>query len=160
MFTKRSLLPSKHLALLLLALLALAVAGCGASSSGSSGSSITKGQFINRGDQICKKAQAKKEAVLKRLIAENGDKPPLSKSEQEEVITQQILPPWEKMSDEMAALGIPAEGEDEAKEIVEGYDEAVESISNDPLGAVEGATSFGKANKVASRYGFKVCPNT
>jgi len=142
-------------------LLAL-LAGCGSSSDDSSAAALTKSQFIAQGDQICQKAHQQRDEVFKQLLAENGNKPPLGKAEQEEVILTKILPPWETMTAELGELGVPSGEEEQAEAIVDGYQETVDTMREDPGSALEtsGATSFAEADKLAKQFGFKVCPST
>jgi hypothetical protein len=162
---------SKRLIALLAAVLAIAaIAGCGggdsdtetaapesapSASEDSGGPALTKAEFIEQGDAICKENQEEGEAELSAFLEEVGEGEP-SEEDQERVITEVVAPSLQASADGLREL-TPPEGEEEAvAEIVDGLDEAIASVEDDPIAALEG-DPFTEVNEKAIDFGFKVC---
>jgi hypothetical protein len=157
---------SKRLIAMLFGVLAIAViaAGCGSSSSEESTSSLTKAEFIKRGDAICAKANKENEAEFEEFAKEHNlskNKEP-SEAVQEEVATTVLLPSVSKQLEDIRALGAPSGEEEQVDEILETVEGEVEEGEEEPsslLGAEEEeeVSPFAEGNKMAREYGFKVC---
>jgi hypothetical protein len=147
-----------------LAALALVVAGCGSGgdSTGSteaSSSSLTKAEFLEKGNAICAKGNEEIEAGFEEFSKENnlGKKRP-SKAQLEEAIETVLIPKIRKQVEGIAALSPPSGDEAEVEAIVDAAEEALEKGEEDPSSlAGESNGPFVKANKLASKYGLVKC---
>lgn len=162
---------SKRLLVLCAGLLALGllVAGCGSSDDSTTGStdggetstaSITKPELIKQGDAICTAGNEAIEEEAEAFAEENDvDTENPTTEQQEEVVTEVIVPGIEEQAEEIGALGAPSGEEDEVEAIVSAVQSAAEEAGEDPslIIKAEGAGPFKEANKLATDYGFKVC---
>lgn len=151
------MLINRLIGVVVLGLVAALAVGCGSDSDETTGS-LTKTQFIERGDKICQEALDRREATFRKLLAENANKPPLNQAEREEVVIKFAITPIEQMTEELAALGLPEGAEDQAEEMVASFESAVEDIKSDPAAALEGAgREFVEPKEQAAAFGFKSC---
>jgi hypothetical protein len=160
---------SKRLITVLVGVFAIGalVAGCGggsdstgSESTGSeSGTALTKAEFISQGDAICEKGTEEIEAGAEEFAEENEiDTQNPKTAQQEELVSEVIVPNLSKQAEEIDALGAPSGEEAEVEAIVEALETATGEIEDEPGTLVEAnAASFDKANKLAKEFGFKVC---
>jgi hypothetical protein len=126
--------------------------GCGSSSDSTPGA-LTKQQFAEQANDICRKARQERDAVIRQLLAKNGNKPALKRAEQEEVILK-VVEPLSKMAEELGSLQLTRG----AKAMVNSFDKTVAEIEANPSVALEGGgTEFAEAEKLASELGVKEC---
>jgi hypothetical protein len=148
----------------------LVAAGCGSSDDSTTGgsteggetstASISKPELIKQGDEICTASNKEMEEQAEEFAEEEGvDTENPTTEQQEEVITQVIAPGIQSQAEEIAALGAPEGEEDEVGAIVTAVEGAATEVEEDPSLLIEGegAGPFGKANELATEYGFKVC---
>jgi hypothetical protein len=136
------------------ALLALA-SGCGGSDDDDS---LTKAEFSQQGDKICKEANADQQKALAAAYKKLSKEGAKGKKVEEELITNTALPPIAKMTEELGDLGAPEGEEEKAEEMVEAFEEEVQKIEADPGGALSGTVgAFDKANKLAEDFEMKAC---
>ncbi len=142
-----------------LAALALIVAGCGSSgSSTESTSSLTKAEFVKKGNAICAKGSEEVNEGFEEFVKENGlskTKAP-SKAVQEEAVEAVLIPKISKELESIRALGPPDE---EAEAVLDAAEGALEKGEEDPIQFLkeENAGPFAKANKLAREYGLTKC---
>ncbi|HET8564898.1 MAG TPA: hypothetical protein VFL77_00315 [Solirubrobacterales bacterium] len=152
---------SKRLFALLGALVALAiiVAGCGGGSdSTESTSSLTKAEFVKKGNAICAKGNEEIEKGFEKFGKEHGfskEKEP-SKAELEEAVETVVIPSVSNEVESIRALGPPDE---EAEAVLDAAEGALEKGEEDPKLFLkeESAGPFAKANKLAREYGLTKC---
>jgi hypothetical protein len=155
--------PPVHLALAALAL-SLIAAGCGGDSEAATPS---KAQFAKQADAICAKTTKRIEAEVQsyiqgpkaKEIEEEVQASELTSNEAAARVTEEILiPAKENQLEELEAIGIPSEGEAEAKALVASYAEGIEKAEAHPERAVkDGTEAFGKSSRLAEEYGLKEC---
>jgi hypothetical protein len=142
-----------------LAALALIVAGCGGGSdSTESTSSLTKAEFVKKGNAICAKGNEEIEEGFEEFGKEHGfskEKEP-SEAELEEAVETVLVPKINKELESIRALGPPDE---EAEAILDAAEEALEKGEGDPKQFLkeESAGPFAKANKLSREYGLTKC---
>lgn len=143
--------------------IAAIVAGCGSGGSSASDetSSLTKAQFIAKADAICKKGNAEIESEFEAFKTKNGlgEKDEPSKAQQAEVSETILAPNVKNQAEEIRSLGSPSGDEDEISAMLDALDEGVEEIEANPQAPFESnrPSPFGPANKMAKKYGLKVC---
>lgn len=145
---------SQVLVVLIVALMTAAIVGCGG---GEETAALTKPQFIQRADAICEKAdKAQQNGIMKADQKTALDK--MDKAEQQELVVRVGLPPVQNEAEEIAALNAPGGDEEQIDAIVSGIEAAVKMAEEDP-GSITGASPspFLAVNKLATRYGLKVC---
>lgn len=155
---------SKRFIVLLAAFVALAAiaAGCGSSSDGSTDEVVvlTKAEFIEQGDAICKKGNEALSKEAEEFAEDNDvDTENPSKEDQEEVITTVVAPALQSQADELSALGAPEGEEDATAAIIAALEDGAQELEDNPDSLLEsdGAGPLDKANELAGKFGFKEC---
>ncbi|MGN6585927.1 MAG: hypothetical protein ACTHKT_00420 [Solirubrobacterales bacterium] len=151
---------SKRLVSLLAALAALAliVAGCGSGGSTETTSSLTKAEFVKKGNAICAEGSKEINEGFEKFAKENGfskkKRPPQAKLE--EGIETVVIPGIRKEIEGIRALGPPDE---EAEAVVDAAEEALKKGEENPslLAKEESAGPFAKVNKLSREYGLTKC---
>lgn len=139
----------------ILAALAVAAIGCGGSSSDEP--ELTKAAFIKRGDQICAKAETKKErdTAAEYVRVTKGKKTnQLDQATMERLVLDFAMPPLTQMAEELDDLGAP---DDQADAIVTAFLETAADVEDDPAPILSGNNPFSKPSALAASYGFKAC---
>jgi hypothetical protein len=143
-----------------LAALALIVAGCGGgSSSTESTSSLSKAEFVKKGNAICAKNEKKIQKTFETFAEEHNfsEKNPPSEKELQE-LSGELLPVVRSQIDEIRALGIPQGDEKEVEAIFAAAEEGIEETEKNPSVISEpGGGPFKKANKLSRDYGLTTC---
>lgn len=141
------------------------VAGCGGGNStaatvGGSDASLTKAQFVKKGDQICKSNYSEREKVLFEYLAKakkEGGPPPLA--EQEQLLVVRILPIFKEESEELDELPLPSKEPQKATAVLTALESAITAVEAHPGVAVRKGMSvlFARAEALAHAYGFEYC---
>jgi hypothetical protein len=126
--------------------LALVITGCGGG-----GSQLTKAQFIQQGNAICKQAaveQAKLASQHKGEVVSGNF----------EAVTEVFVPPMEKELRRLQALSPPQADEQEIGTILRAIESGVEDAKADYLDLfVKETDPFVQANALARKYGLEAC---
>jgi hypothetical protein len=158
------------IAALVCAAFALAVAGCGggddssttsstiagaSGASGVSGAALTKDQFVQQADQICKTSNQAVDQAANQLFG--GQKP--TDQQVTQFTTTTLVPAIQGEIDGITALTPPAGDEDEIQAILDAVSGAVDKITADPslVLASNNNGPFAEADQLAQAYGLKVC---
>jgi hypothetical protein len=132
--------------------------GCG---SGSDTVALTKSEFVRRGDAICKKVDAKRQAGYEEYLRAHGGKQvsTFGKSAQVELIESIALPPIQTEVDELEALDVPdGTAGDEATRIIEDLEKAIREVKSAPTSVLDPQSNpFNDVGKFAREYGFDIC---
>lgn len=153
---------SKRLLALLAAgaAIALIAVGCGGGSDNTeSTSSLSKAEFVKKGNAICAKGEKEIEEGVEKFAKENNlsNKEP-SKAQLKELTNDVLIPIVRNQVDDIRALGIPSGDEQEVEAIFSGVEEATAEIEEDPSLLNEvGAGPFAKSNRLAREYGLTKC---
>jgi hypothetical protein len=144
----------------LVALAVVAVAGCGSSSdSTESTASLSKAEFLKKGNAICEKGNESINSEFEEFSKENNlsetAEPP--KEAQEEAVEQVLIPAISRQIEEVKALGTPEGDEGELAELLSAEEGVVEEAEENPLLLFETTTKQKEANKLATEYGLTVC---
>jgi hypothetical protein len=149
-------------AMLILVLAMTAIAsGCGGGGGADDASTapISKAEFIKKADAICteggKRTQAKFAAFAKENKISEGEE--LTTAQWEGAGTEVIVPALERQAEEVRQLGIPVGDEAQIEGFLEGVEEAVEKIEEDPKLAKSAPKLLADAHQAIKGYGFKVC---
>ena len=141
-----------------IASLALAMMGCGGGGDGSSGETLTKAEFIVRADRICFLTDRAQGKAFRAFFAE---RPGANKDQglNERAVIVAGLPPIRAEAEELDALPAPEGDEDKIQAIVDGIEEAIEVVEEDPgpLVNAKDAGPFTEVDKLTGAYGFKAC---
>jgi hypothetical protein len=149
------------------ALLLVAVAGCGGSDSTGSvivgkvtiqTGSLSKGDFVEKANEICREARKKFDAHYQKLIAASESGKQKSQAAlAKELIETAAVPDFE---DEIHQIGELGASEDYAKEVgayLNALKERLAEGQKDPLGLVSSGDAFGKATAMAKKAGLNGC---
>lgn len=144
------------------------LAGCGSDSSsnsaetevGAAGSTVssasgplTKAEYIEQANQICRDGSIKKEELvttMAKLSAKTG-KPP-SPQAVEKLVTAGILPLYEEMVDQLAELDAPKGDEAAIEKMISRYRADVVTAESEPVKATK-ENLFADANDASKAYG-------
>jgi hypothetical protein len=154
---------SKRLVALLAALVALAViaAGCGSGGGGTeTTSSLSKAEFVKKGNAICAKGNEEFEEGFEEFAKEhhiNKNKKP-TKAQINEVAEEVLLPVARQEVQTIRDLGLPSEGEEEADKVLKAAEKGIEAGEANPSSlATETGGPFKEANKLAREFGLTKC---
>lgn len=144
------------------AALAMIVAACGGGSdSTETASSISKAEFVKKGNAICAKGEKEVEDGVEKFAEKNNlsERNPASSKQVEELAEKILVPAVRKQLNELRALGIPSGDEEEVEAIFAAVEEALKETEEDPsvFGQEGGVGPFAKANKLSREYGLTVC---
>lgn len=138
----------------------VAVAGCGSDDDNGSEetqATLTKVEFIERGDAICKKAEERSEPEAEDFAEENGfDLEKATDEELEEAIAAVLVPALNQQAEEIDALGAPEGDEGQIDAIVVALEEGTAEVEDDPGLVLEGEP-LKEASQLARDYGFEAC---
>jgi hypothetical protein len=141
------------------------LSGCGsggdpatASGAGSSAGmvSITKAEFVKRGNAICQRAVEEQEATVAAAERRLGRGRTVSNAQRERLLITLTPRFFERRTEELAKLPAPAGSEAQVRAIVVGYEAGVTEIEARPVTVVRGAP-FLKGRRAAGRYGLSKC---
>lgn len=144
-----------------LAVIALVAAGCGGGNNNGGGSvtgstSLTKAEFISKGDAICEKGEKKFPAEMEAFAQEHKVTKRISQALGEEATQTVLVPSLQAQADQLARLGAPSGEEDEVEAIVGGLQGVLAEAEDDPS-VIESAGQLAEVANLAKSYGFEVC---
>lgn len=144
------------------AALVMLVAGCGGgddTTDETSGETVTltKAEFIEQGDAICKKGNDQSEEEAEEFAEENDFTLEKASDEQlEEAVAEVLVPNLNQQAEEIDALGAPEGDEEQVEELVASLETAADEIGDDPSLVFDGKV-LEEPEELAQDYGFKVC---
>jgi hypothetical protein len=118
--------------------------------------SITKAVFIKRGNAICRRALGEQEATVAAAEMKVGHGRSVSAAQRERLLIALTPQFFERKTEELASLPVPAGDETQVRAIVVGYERGVREIEAKPVTVVKG-TPFLAGRKAAGRYGLSEC---
>ncbi len=142
-----ALLPSLLAAILI-------AAGCGEDSS------LTKAEFIEQADAICRKSDQKKTVDTEEYVLKIGLGPgnPMTKAEQEFQTKKILLPPIRSAIQQMSELSAPEGDEEKIDRLIKNLEAASdETEERSEKTNVKYSDPYTEAAKEAREYGFKAC---
>lgn len=133
----------------------LAVAGLGGSVlTGCGGDkSLSKAEFIKKGDAICTKGNQEINAAAKKAFG-NGSQP--SKTQIAKFAKDDAIPAIETQISDLRGLAPPKADKAKVKKILDTANAALDKIKADPS-ILAGQQPFEESNKLAGDYGLKAC---
>lgn len=144
------------------AVLAALVIGCGGGDETTDEATdetvtLTKAEFIEQGDAICKEGNKQSEKEAEEFAEENDFTLEEASEEQlEEAVTEVLVSSLSRQAEELDALGAPEGDEDQVEAIVVSLEGAVEEIEDDPSLVFQNEV-LKEPSKLADDYGFEVC---
>ena len=151
---------NKALLAALTALIALGalVTGCGGGDETTDETvTLTKAEFIEQGDAICRKSSDQSEKEAEEFAEENDFALEKATNEQlEEAVSEILVPSLNQQAEELDALGAPEGDEETVGEIVVSLEGAADEIEDDPSLVFEGKV-LEEPGELAKEYGFKAC---
>ena len=119
---------------------------------GATGEALSKDEFIKQADQICADGD---KSINEAFNALGSGEP--SQQEQQQVVTDTVVPEIQGEIDGISALTPPAGDEEEVSAILDAAQSAVDQTKEDPTLLTQGQDPFQEANQLAKEYGLKVC---
>jgi hypothetical protein len=114
---------------------------------------LTKGQFIEQADAICKKGNKQIDAAAQEVFTSNQQP---SNAQLEQFATETLIPNIQRQVDDVRALDEPSEDEDRVNEFLDSAQRELDKGRDDPL-YMTSEESFSEANALGQQYGFEVC---
>ena len=133
----------------------LLAAGCG-EDAGEVEESLSKEEYLARGDQICATGD---EAIEARTEDSFGGVPPTEGAEAERYVSELVLPNIQSQIEQLRDLAPPRADEDQVRAIYDAADEGLAEARQDPAAIARGETPavLEEANRLFSDYGFQEC---
>ncbi len=131
----------------------LVVAGCGG---GDETTQLTKAEFTKQVNAGCKEHEKEQNALFKEVTS-TLDPTEVTRADQELLISDVLLPPYEKDIENLKSLGAPAGDEQEVEAIVKAMEETVKRVEAKPLVAIRNSSQFSEAKELLSKYGLDDC---
>lgn len=133
------------------AISALLLSGCG----GGDEEPLSKAEFIEQGNAICKEGVDERKAVR----AEEEEKLRGKKVTQQklEESVANIFEPYVRMTEELAELSLPERNAQQAEAVVGAMEKAVSEIKANPTALLRSERPVRKANELATSYGLVYC---
>jgi hypothetical protein len=155
-------MPKASMLLGLLAIAAaLAASGCGGDddedTTAAGGEAPSKQEFISEADAICRQGDKEIEQAAGREFGK-GQEP--SQQEQQQFVTDTVVPNIKNQIDEIRALTPPQGDEGRITAILDAAESGLDKIERNPSVLNEGgggANPFAQANKLAGEYGLTAC---
>jgi hypothetical protein len=132
----------------MVAVLGLVALGCGGGDD-----NLTKAQFIQQADAICKKGNKQIDAAAEKIFP---TKQGPSKAQLTQFASETLIPNIQRQVDDVRALDEPSEDSDQVNEFLDSADAELDKGREDPL-YMTSDQSFSKTNEMGKQYGFKVC---
>jgi hypothetical protein len=142
--------------LMSLVTLALFLASCG----GSDEKSLTKAEFIEQGDEICKQGDQEFTADYEEFLKSHEIKGVLNESQSFEIAEEIYLPNVEKRLGELQELSPPEADQAQVEKIFASTEDALAASNKDVEAMFADVNPFEKSKTLAKEYGFKVCGTT
>jgi hypothetical protein len=146
--------------MMLAALVALAAVAAGCGGGGDEDEALTKAQFINQADKICKKISEKNEAEFQAFVQKVQSEGGIEKSGGE-IGQEVVLPNFEMKVEQLTEMEPPSQGEKQITAWYEALEDALEEAREDPNTLIGFAANADapliKANRIAREYGFEEC---
>jgi hypothetical protein len=137
---------------------ALIVAGCGGDDDSSTTASISKAAFVKKVDAICKQGNKRMELAFVDFLKEHKNIKKPSDSDYEALVGTVLVPSVSQEIEEIRALGVPADDQDEVEEMLDALEEGVETAEDNPQAVTSSSDAvFGIASRLAEEYGLEVC---
>jgi hypothetical protein len=136
-----------------LLLMAVLSAGIVAVGCGGGDDNLTKAQFIDQADAICKKGNQRINAGAKEVFTSKQEP---SKAGRKTFATETLIPDIQGQVDDVRALNEPSADEDQVNAFLDSAQAELDKGKNDPL-YMTSDKSFSGTNKLGKQYGFKVC---
>ena len=137
-----------------MALVALfAFAGCGG---GDDTTQLTKAEFTKQANAGCKEHSKERDELFKKVTSEL-DASEVTRADQENLIDEVLLPPFEKDIENLKSLGAPAGDEQQVEEIIKAMEDAIKNVEEKPLVALRTNSQFAEARAAAVKYGLDDC---
>jgi len=136
---------------LILAVALFVAAGCGSSGP----EPLTKAEFGQQGNKICKEATEARGKIIAKVIEETNPKGNQEKA-QENIILKAI-PTYEKATEQLSDLGAPKGEEEKVESLVSSMEKTADRVQADPHTAAISNAPFREANKLAEELKLQEC---
>lgn len=147
----------RNAAILLVAAVAagLIAAGCGGDDDDTTTAALTKQEFVNQADAICKQSNKEIDKAGQQLYGQ-GKQP--SEKKQEKFMTDTVLPDIQQQIDDVSALAPPEGDQEQVTAFIDSARAAADKAEQDPsLMTDRGTNPFAKTNQLTKAYGLKEC---
>jgi len=133
-----------------------ATGATGATGAGT-GEPLSQDEFITQADKACAAADKAIDEAAGETFSGGGQP---SKQEQEQFVTDSVVPSFEDTIEDIKALTPPEGDEDQINEFLDAAEQALTEIEDDPGSITEEGgpdDPFAEVNELAADYGLKDC---
>ena len=127
----------------------LMVTGCGGDDD-----ELTKAEFVEQANAICKAGNKKIDAAAEEAL--NPNKRP-SNAQLEEFATETVIPNIQGQVDDVRELEPPSEDQEQIDEFLESAQGEIDRLEENPSGLFTDESSFVETNQLARAYGLDEC---
>ncbi|HEU4461280.1 MAG TPA: hypothetical protein VFR75_01685 [Solirubrobacterales bacterium] len=131
----------------------LAVSGCGG---GDETTVLTKAEFTKQANAGCKEHDKEREELFKE-VSKSIDPSEVTRKDQEGLVSDVLLPPYEKDVENLESLGAPEGDEQQVEAIVAAMEKSIDDVEAKPLVALRSTSQFAEPNELAEKYGLEDC---
>jgi hypothetical protein len=140
-------------ALLAILVAMLVISGCGG---GDETTALTKAEFTKQANAGCKEHDKEREQLFKE-VSKSIDPSEVTRKDQEGLISEVLLPPYEKDIENLESLGAPEGDEQQVEAIIAAMQKSVDNVEAKPLVALRSTSQFAESNELAKKYGLDDC---
>jgi hypothetical protein len=134
--------------------IALLAAGLLAAGCGGGDDDLTKAEFVNQADAICKKGNQEIDKAAKQVFT---SKQAPSKAQFEKFVNDTLIPNTQSQIDQVRDLNPPSADEDQVNVLLDEAQAGLDKVKQDPT-VLEGKVDpLKKANQLAKDYGLTEC---
>jgi hypothetical protein len=126
------------------------ISGCG----GSDEETITKAEYVRKGNAICGKWQQARGEMFQKVNQEL--KPPVTQKEKEDVVLR-LLAPYGTATEDLAEVPLPDGAEEEAEAVVTAMEDGLAQAKANPGTLISSNVPFAKSNELAEDFGLTEC---
>ncbi|HWO82177.1 MAG TPA: hypothetical protein VNM38_00105 [Solirubrobacterales bacterium] len=136
---------------------AVVLAGCGgggdSTESTSTNASLSKAEYLKRGNQMCKDGYRN----LHKAVLSLGENPAETNEEKQQFVLGMVLPPYQQLVDQLSSLSAPTQDKAKVQAFLNSYRKEIEALEADPAQGLSGQPIFAEPQQLAEEYGLTAC---
>lgn len=135
----------------------IAFAGCGGNGSSSGESAITKKQFLQEANTLCRQYENKRVEAMSKVAKTFSPNEDVTKNANGDKLVLAGVAVFKEMTERLAGLQAPEGDEQKVEEIIAAMESSIERAEAEPKQVFNGNAVFGPAEEKFSEYGLTDC---